>query len=133
MNTEEKQAYDWALKQDFQSVAARYARTLVKYIEKQSAIPPVKDVERVIDEAAFRMCYDSSFMTDAEKQESWRTRPEYNTKAHYKRQATLAFKVFAQSLRPAPSVWEIIQLVFDFTHIYISPKEAQEISKLGRE
>lgn len=38
MTQEEKQAYEWALKQQFESVAARNARVLAKYIgRKESA------------------------------------------------------------------------------------------------
>ncbi len=35
MTGEEKQAYMWALNHDYQSMAARYARTLAKYILKK--------------------------------------------------------------------------------------------------
>lgn len=35
MTKEEKQAYNWALKQGSQSVAARYARILAKHIQRQ--------------------------------------------------------------------------------------------------
>ena len=34
MTPEEKQAYEWALNQKFNSVAARYARVLAQYIER---------------------------------------------------------------------------------------------------
>lgn len=34
MTPEEKIAYEWALKQKFNSVAARYARTLAQYIQR---------------------------------------------------------------------------------------------------
>ena len=34
MTKEEKQAYTWALNQDFQSIAARYARILARYVQK---------------------------------------------------------------------------------------------------
>jgi len=37
MTEEEKQAYNWALKQEFQSVAARDARILAKYIQRSEA------------------------------------------------------------------------------------------------
>ena len=37
MTTEEKQAYEWALKQQFQSVSARYARLLAQYIQRNNA------------------------------------------------------------------------------------------------
>lgn len=37
MTQEEKQAYEWALNQEFNSVAARYARVLAKYIESMEA------------------------------------------------------------------------------------------------
>ena len=33
MNEEEKLAYEWAKKQNYQSVAAQYARILVTYID----------------------------------------------------------------------------------------------------
>lgn len=33
-STEERMAYDWAIDQDFQSVAARYARVLAKYLQR---------------------------------------------------------------------------------------------------
>lgn len=35
----EKQAYNWALKQQYQSVAASYARILAKYIQRQDERP----------------------------------------------------------------------------------------------
>ena len=38
MTVEEKQAYEWALKQDFNSVAARYARSLANYIQRIGAV-----------------------------------------------------------------------------------------------
>ena len=38
MTIEEQQAYDWALKQGFQSVAARYARILAKYIQRRETM-----------------------------------------------------------------------------------------------
>ena len=51
MTTEEQQAYDWALKQDFQSVATRYARILAKYIQRQETagrdIVTTKDLEQL--------------------------------------------------------------------------------------
>jgi len=34
MTEEEKQAYEWALSQRFESVAARYARILAQYIKR---------------------------------------------------------------------------------------------------
>ena len=34
MTNDERIAYEWAIKQQFQSVAARYARTLAKYIKR---------------------------------------------------------------------------------------------------
>lgn len=37
LTDEEKQAYEWALNQQFQSVAARYARILAKYLPKYLA------------------------------------------------------------------------------------------------
>ena len=36
MNEEEKLAYEWAKKQNYQSVAAQYARILVDYIDHVS-------------------------------------------------------------------------------------------------
>lgn len=35
MTDEQKQAYEWALNQQYQSVAARYARTLAEYIRQE--------------------------------------------------------------------------------------------------
>lgn len=37
MTSEEKEAYEWSLGQKFQSVAARYARSLAKFIDRFSA------------------------------------------------------------------------------------------------
>lgn len=37
MTVEEEQAYKWALHQPFESVAARYARVLARYIERSLA------------------------------------------------------------------------------------------------
>lgn len=34
MTPEEKEAYEWALKQNFPAVASRYAKVLAKYIER---------------------------------------------------------------------------------------------------
>ncbi len=34
MTKEEQEAFDWAINQEYQSVAARYARTLAKYIQR---------------------------------------------------------------------------------------------------
>ena len=38
MTAKEKQAYDWALNQNHQSVAADYARTLALYIKQMDAM-----------------------------------------------------------------------------------------------
>jgi hypothetical protein len=40
MTDQEQKAYDWALHQEHRSVAADYARTLAKFIEKRLADPP---------------------------------------------------------------------------------------------
>jgi len=46
MTEEQEQAYDWALTQQFNSVAARYARTLALYIkENEEYIRAGMDVE----------------------------------------------------------------------------------------
>jgi len=43
MTNDERIAYEWAIKQQFQSVAARYARTLAKYIKRSGLTPVVGD------------------------------------------------------------------------------------------
>ena len=43
MTEEEAQAFEWALHQQFQSVAARYARTLAEYIKRKA---PMRDDDR---------------------------------------------------------------------------------------
>jgi hypothetical protein len=37
MNTEQKQAYEWAINNDYQSVAARYAKTLAGLVDEMQA------------------------------------------------------------------------------------------------
>lgn len=38
MTKDEKQAYEWALKQEYNSVAAKYSKILAKYIERMKDI-----------------------------------------------------------------------------------------------
>lgn len=38
MNEEEKQAYEWAKNQNYQSVAAKYARILIDYIDHANGL-----------------------------------------------------------------------------------------------
>ena len=42
MNTEERRAFEWAINQEHQSVAARYARTLARYIKSILGNPPTE-------------------------------------------------------------------------------------------
>lgn len=43
MNKAELQSYEWAINQSFQSVAARYARTLARYILRTALAEPEEE------------------------------------------------------------------------------------------
>jgi hypothetical protein len=43
MTRDEKIAYEWAIKQQFQSVSARYARVLAEYIKRSDLTPVAGD------------------------------------------------------------------------------------------
>ena len=47
MDDTTQQAYDWAINQNYQTVAADYARTLAQYIEKISAIAEIRKPKSV--------------------------------------------------------------------------------------
>lgn len=64
MNDEQQQAYDWAKNQNYQSVAARYARTLTTAVDdlqsrladsqrrELAAVALIKEVEEIINAGA---------------------------------------------------------------------------------
>lgn len=45
MTEEENQAYKWATSQGFQSIAARYAKVLAKYIERNAVATPATSTD----------------------------------------------------------------------------------------
>lgn len=67
MTTEEQQAYDWALKQQYQSVAADYARILAKYIQRQDESEerlPELDLARSLRVAVVQQQYGLGNLTE---------------------------------------------------------------------
>lgn len=44
MTQEEATAYQWAKAQNYQSVAAQYAKTLANYIERADAVDPLENM-----------------------------------------------------------------------------------------
>ena len=69
MTDEQKQAYEWALNQQYQSVAAKYARTLAEYI-RQDRIARQNPRLLTLDELRKYKHGDPIYLVDTEKPEN---------------------------------------------------------------